>query len=269
MDENDEVSLDVSAGIDYIARHPEITNVLLTGGDPLLLSTPRLANIFRQLQAIPHVRIIRIGTKMPAFNPWRVLDDPSLLEAIEQYRPIGGRIYVMTHFDHPRELTGPAREGVGALLSAGAVCCTQFPLVRGINDDADTLRELFRELSYVGAPPYYVFQGRPTLGNEPYTLPLVEGYRLFEEVRRDVSGLAKRASYVMSHETGKLEVLTVDERFILLRYRRAKDLSLEGRTLVFHRNDDACWLDDLVPVVELGTRHISAGDPEFLSTEPT
>src|SRR5690606_32856344 len=85
MDGNDEVSIDVSRGIEYIRQHPEINNVLLTGGDPLLMATRRLREILARLREIPHVKIIRIGTKMPAFNPWRVLDDPELLDAISTY----------------------------------------------------------------------------------------------------------------------------------------------------------------------------------------
>ena len=112
MDENDEVSLDVTEGIDYIRNHSEVTNVLLTGGDPFLMSTRKLVDIFKRLREIDHVDIIRIGTKMPAFNPWRVLDDPALIEAIQTYSTPEKRIYIMAHFDHPRELTAPPSRGL-------------------------------------------------------------------------------------------------------------------------------------------------------------
>src|SRR5690606_4330911 len=147
--ENDEVSIDVSKGIEYIAAHPEVTNVLLTGGDPLLMGTRRLVDIFERLRRIDHVGIIRIGTKMPAFNPWRVLDDPALLEAIEKYSTAEKRIYVMAHFDHPRELTEPAVQGIAALLRAGAIVVNQCPIVKGVNDDADVLAQMFRKLSFI------------------------------------------------------------------------------------------------------------------------
>lgn len=252
MDENDEVSLDVSRGLAYIAAHPEVTNVLLTGGDPLLMGTRRIVEILSALRAIPHVRIIRIGTKMPAFNPWRVLDDDRLLEAIRTYSTATKRIYVMAHFDHPRELTKPAIHGIAALLSAGAICVNQCPLIRGINDDPAVLEEMFRTLSFIGCPQYYVFQGRPTAGNAPYELPLVEGFQIFDEARRRVSGLAKRARFSMSHATGKIELLAVDARHIYARYHRAKDPADENRFMVFHRDDQAYWLDQLVPCADLG-----------------
>jgi len=252
MNENDEVSIDVSRGIEYIRQHPEISNVLLTGGDPLLLATRRLREILAQLREIPHVRIIRIGTKMPAFNPWRVLDDPELLDAIATYSLPDRRIYVMAHFDHPRELTPDAVRGIRALQKAGAIVVNQCPLVRGINDDARVLREMFEKLSFIGAPQYYVFQGRPTAGNAPYEVPIVEGYFLVEEAKRSLSGLAKRARFVMSHATGKIEIVGVDDRHIYMRYHRAKNPADEGRFMVFKRDDAAYWLDQLVPVRGLG-----------------
>ncbi|HLV61146.1 MAG TPA: radical SAM protein [Fredinandcohnia sp.] len=252
MDGNDEVSIDVTEGIEYIRAHPEIDNVLLTGGDPLLMATRRLRDILERLCAIPHVRIIRIGTKMPAFNPWRVIDDPELLDAISASSKGMRRIYVMAHFDHPRELTPDAVRGIELLQKAGAVVVNQCPLVRGINDDPKVLQTLFEKLSYIGAPQYYVFQGRPTAGNAPYEVPIVRGYFLVEEAKRRVSGLAKRARFAMSHETGKIEIVGVDERHIYMRYHRAKRLADEGRFMVYRRDDEAYWLDQLEPVDGLG-----------------
>jgi KamA family protein len=261
MDDNEEVSLDVSQGLAYIAARPQVDNVLLTGGDPLILATRRLVPILKGLREIPHVRIIRIGTKMPAFNPWRVLDDPELLAAISTYSTPENRIYIMAHFDHPRELTEPAVEGIAALIRAGAICVNQCPLIKGVNDDAEVLAELFRKLSFIGCPQYYLFQGRPTAGNEPYELPIVRGYELFEEAKKKVSGLAKRVRFVMSHESGKVEIVGVDARHIYAHYHRAKDPRMEGSFRVYRRDDAAYWLDDLVPVPRLGTPTIEEEQP--------
>ena len=158
MDENDEVSLDVTEGIDYIRTHSEVTNVLLTGGDPFLMSTRKLVDIFKRLREIDHVDIIRIGTKMPAFNPWRVLDDPALLEAIQTYSTPEKRIYVMAHFDHPRELTEPAIEGLDALMKAGAIVVNQCPLIKGVNDMPGVLGEMYQILERIGVPPTTSFK---------------------------------------------------------------------------------------------------------------
>lgn len=252
MNGSDEVSNDLAEGFDYIRTHPAITNVLLTGGDPLVLATPRLERILAALRAIPHVGIIRIGSKMPAFNPERVLGDPRLLEVLAAHSTPEKRIYLMAHFDHPRELTPLAVKGLDALLRAGVVAVNQCPVIRGVNDDAMVLAELFRRLSFVGCPPYYLFQGRPTAGNQPFEVPIVRGYALFEEAKCHVSGLAKRARFVMSHERGKIEVVGIDAERMYLRFHRARDPADEGRLMVYRRDDQAYWLDQLEPVEGLG-----------------
>ena len=143
MDENDEVTNDVSAGLAYIADHPEVTNVLLTGGDPLLMSTRRLVEIFDALRQIPHVKIIRLGSKMPAFDPFRVLNDEELQAAFRKYSTPEQRIYLMAHFDHPRELTPEAIAGIDTCIRNGIICVNQCPLIKGINDDPHVLAEMY------------------------------------------------------------------------------------------------------------------------------
>lgn len=253
MNDNDEVTHDVSAGIDYISKTPAITNVLLTGGDPLLMATRKLVEIFEALRGIPHVRIIRIGSKMPAFDPWRMLNDEELQKAFRRYSTPHQRIYLMAHFDHPRELTEPAIEGIDAFIKCGVICVNQCPLIKGINDDPRVLSDMYRTLSWIGCPPYYLFQGRPTEGNEPYEVPIVRGWEIFREALRYGSGLARRARYVMSHEEGKVEILGVDATRIYLRYHRAKDAALRGRFMVYKRDDSASWLDHLEPAEDGGT----------------
>ena len=245
MDQNDEATNDVSAGIEYIRNHPDVTNVLLTGGDPLLMSTRRLVEIFEQLRTIPHVRIIRIGSKMPAFDPWRALTDEKLLEAFRKYSTPTKRIYLMAHFDHPRELTDVAIEGIDAFIKSGVICVNQCPMIKGVNDDAAVLTELYQKLSWIGCPPYYLFQGRPTAGNEPYEVPIVRGWHIFQEALRRGSGLARRARFCMSHESGKVEVLAIDRRRIYMRYHQAKNQADQGRFFIRRRNDEAFWLDQL------------------------
>jgi KamA family protein len=247
MRDNHEVSRDLDQGIDYVAEHPEITDVLLTGGDPLLLSTEKLTAILMRLREIPHVRQIRIGTKMPAFNPFRILDDPDLIDLIHDESGPGGRIYMMCHFDHPREFTEPAIESVDRLVRAGAMAVNQCPMVAGVNDSIDVMQELFETTASVGCPQYYVFQGRPTEGNEPYEVPIVRGWGIISQARRAVSGLSRRARFCMSHESGKVEVCGVDDEHIYTRYHRAKDPANEDRFMVFKRDDDAFWLDQLEP----------------------
>ena len=245
MNDNDEATNDVSAGLNYIRAHPEVTNVLLTGGDPLLMSTRRLREILTSLAAIPHVRIVRIGSKMPAFDPWRLSRDAELQALVREHSRGPRRIYLMAHFDHPRELTPEALEGLQGWQDAGVTCVNQCPLIRGINDDPDVLADMWARLSYAGCPPYYLFQGRPTEGNGPYEVPIVRGWRIFQQALTAGSGLARRAKFVMSHASGKIEILAVDEEHIYLRYHQAKERRNLGRFLVAKRDDEAGWLDDL------------------------
>jgi lysine 2,3-aminomutase len=235
---------DVPTAIQYVKEHREINNVLLTGGDPLVLTTSKLENIIRQLRQIEHVEIIRIGTKIPAFNPYRIINDPSLLEMIENYSTERKKIYVMTHFVHSKELTDAAVQSVHLLQKAGAMIANQTPLVRGLNDDPKVMGELLNKLSFIGATPYYIFQCRPALGNKAYTVPIEEGYEIVEQAKSMTSGLAKRVRYAMSHATGKIEILGKTKEYVYFRYHRAADDNNSGRFMVFKSNPDACWLDD-------------------------
>lgn len=250
MNENDEVTKDISEGLKYIRNHKEINNVLLTGGDPLVLSTSKLEPIIKQLREIDHVQIIRIGSKVPAFNPFRILDDPSLLEMFKAYSTNEKKIYVMAHFNHPRELTSEAIEGLNLLMKSGISLVNQTPLVQGVNDDPEVLADLFSKLSYIGVPPYYVFLCRPTLGNETYSVPIERGYEIFERSRTLCSGLAKRARLVMSHETGKVEVVGMTEDQIFFKYARSAEKDNNARFLAFYRNPSARWFDDYKEALE-------------------
>jgi len=244
MDSRDDHLRDIPAALQYIKEHEEITNVLLTGGDALALSTPELENIVSGLREIDHVKIIRIGTKMPAFNPYRIIDDPSLLEMVASCSDDWKTIYVMTHFVHPRELTDAAIKALELLRKAGAVIANQAPLIRGVNDSPETLAELLEKLSYIGLAPYYIFQCRPALNNRTYTVPIEEGYGIFEQAVSNVSGLAKRARFVMSHSSGKLEIVGMTKEAVYFRYHRAACNEDSGRLMAFRRNPNARWFDD-------------------------
>jgi KamA family protein len=250
MDKNDEVHRDVTEGIEYIRNHSEITDVLMTGGDPLLMSNRQLRKVIKQLREIEHVSVIRIGSKLPAFNPYRIINDPGLLEIFREFSTAEKRIYVMCHFNHPRELTPVAIEGLNALQSAGVILINQTPLIAGVNDHPDTLSELFRRCSAHGVTPYYVFQCRPTLGNRMFSVPIEKAYKIFETAKMKGSGLAKRARLCMSHETGKLEITALTAHHIVFKYHRAADPELSGRVMMFKRNRNAHWFDDYTELVD-------------------
>lgn len=239
-----EASLDVSEGVAYIAAHPEINNVLLTGGDPLMLSVRRLDEILTQLRALPHVRIIRLGSKVPAFEPSRITDE--LLEMLARHTGPAARVYVMAHFNHPRELTSEALAGLARLQRAGVTVVNQTPLLRKVNDDPVVLGELLDRLSWAGVTPYYVFQNRPVAGNASFVVPLAEAYEIVEGAKARTSGLGKRIKFCMSHATGKIEVLAVADGKIYLKYHQARRPQDSGRFMVFDLPPEASWFDDLL-----------------------
>lgn len=244
MSEPEEVLRSLPDAIRYIRNHTEINNVLLTGGDSLMSSTPELENIIANLMTIDHVQIVRMGSRMLSYNPYRVLDDPTLPSMIEKHSGRGKAIYIMTHFIHPKELTAPAIEAANLLQDAGASICNQNPMIRGINDNPETLAHLLQELALNGIAPYYVFQCRPALGNKTYAVPIEEGYDIFEAARSLSSGLAKRVRFIMSHFSGKIEIVGKTDDHVYFKYHSAAEEQDAGRFLAFKSNPEAYWLDD-------------------------
>ena len=143
------------------------------------------------------------------------------------------------------ELTEFAVEGLTTLLRAGAVIVNQTPIIAKVNDCADTLATLFERLSYIGVPPYYVFQCRPTLGNKPYSVPVEKAFEIFKAAQAKCSGLARRARFVMSHTTGKIEIVGKADGLIYMTYHRTPTVAADNRGfLVFKSNPEAHWFDD-------------------------
>ncbi len=238
-----EVPSDLTQALDYIKVHKEINNVLITGGDGLLLSTNKLERIIKALSEMDHVKVIRIGSKILAFNPYRVLDDPELPKMLGRYSRARKQIYIMTHFNHPKEITSASARAIELLKRQGIVLANQTPLLKGINDDPSTLGALFNELSYFGVPPYYVFINRPVLGNRDFSLSLKEAYDIFESARNQCSGLAKRARLAMSHESGKIELVATMGGQLIMKYQRFVRQQDQGRAFSIGDPDDVYWLD--------------------------
>jgi KamA family protein len=246
MNGDSEVTHNISPNLQYIRNHPEISNVLLSGGDPLIMSTKKLESFIQRIRCIEHVKIIRIGTKMPAFNPYRITEDPSLTEMLSRYSLPQKRIYIMANFNHPRELTPISIDAITRLLEAGTVVVNQTPLIRGVNDNPDTLAELFRSLSFMGISSYYVFQCRPTLGNRIYAVPVAESYEIFKKAKARTSGLAGTARFIMSHSTGKIEVAGTTPEHIHMQYHRSASPENTSQFMVFKIKKDAYWFDDFL-----------------------
>ncbi len=244
INEERETVKDVTEGIEYIRSHPEITNVLLTGGDPLTLETRMLDAILKELREIEHVHIIRIGSKILAYNPYRILNDKDLLDTFQRYSTPEKRIYLMAHFNHPRELTEVSRKAIEELQKSHVMVVNQTPLLQGINHSPTTLTDLFRGLSSAGIAPYYVFQCRPSTGNRFFQIPVETSYQILQQAWSACSGLAKRARFVMSHASGKIEIVGKTAHHVFMRYHQAANPDDIGKFMVFKSNKTATWFDE-------------------------
>ena len=240
----DEMIRDFSKEIEYIRGHPEISNVLLSGGDALMTPTSRLNKIVSALFSIKHIKSVRIGTKMPAYNPFRIIGDESLHDMVRDNSRPGKMLYFMTQFNHPRELTNEAKEALDVLRLSGASLANQTPILNGVNNDPETLSGLCSNLAEAGNIPYYLFQCRPATGNRHFTVPVESTYEVYEKAKRSLSGLAKRARYVMSHSTGKIEIIGMDSENVYMKYHQAVNPGDAGKVMTFKRNPKALWFDD-------------------------
>jgi lysine 2,3-aminomutase len=176
---------EIEAALTYIRSHPEVWEVILTGGDPFILSPRRVIEITGALNAIPHVKVLRWHTRVPVVAPERVTHD--LVAALKTAR---GALFVCIHANHPRELTAAAQRAVGRLADAGIGLASQTVLLRGINDDADTLEALMRGLVEARVKPYYLHHGDLAPGTSHFRTTIAEGQALMTELRRRLSGIA-------------------------------------------------------------------------------
>lgn len=239
---NSEVNLETSSCLSYLERHKEIDNVLLTGGDPFMLGSNRLLSLLTKLNQFDHIRVVRIGTKVPAFYPDRITQDEKLLKDLAQFNN-SRQLYVMTHFSHWRELTTKARRCLSALRSSGCVLSNQTSLLASVNDDPSIIARLFNSLAYEGVSPYYLLHCKPTVGNKRFQLPLVRGLSLFCEARLKMSGLASRARYLMVNRTGKIEILGWHRGQVILRCHEASNPSLINAIATVNIDPTISWLD--------------------------
>jgi lysine 2,3-aminomutase len=175
-----------AGALDYIRAHPDIWEVILTGGDPLMLSARRLKEIMNELAAIDHVRIVRIHSRVPVADPGRVTD-----EVAAALRVSGATTWVAVHVNHPRELTAEAREACARIIDAGIPMVSQSVLLRGVNDDPETLEALMRGFVECRIKPYYLHHGDLAPGTAHLRTTLAEGQKLMQHLRGRVSGLCQ------------------------------------------------------------------------------
>lgn len=204
-------------GIDYIASHPEIRDVLISGGDPLTMPDARIDYLLSRLRAIPHVEIIRLGTKVPAVLPQRIT--PKLVRMLKKYHPL----MISIHFTHPDEVTLESSVACRMLADAGIPLGSQTVLLKGVNDDAKVLTDLYHRLLTVRVRPYYLYQCDPVQGSSHFRTSVNTGIRIIEQIRGFTSGYAV-PTYVIDAPGGggKIPVLPEyyqgrDDKYVYLK----------------------------------------------------
>ncbi len=242
----------------YLRRHPDVTDVLITGGDPLIMNTRSLAGYIEPLLApeLAHIQNIRIGTKSVSYWPQRFVTDKDaddLMRLFEKVVAAGKNLAIMGHYNHPAELRPAiAQRAVKRIVSSGATLRMQAPLIRHINEDPKGWAELWTTGVRLGAIPYYMFVERDTGPSHYFQLPLAKAYEIFQAAYQTVSGLARTVrGPSMSAFPGKVVIDGIvdlhGEKVFALQFLQARNPNWVRRPFYAKFDPAATWLDDLQP----------------------
>jgi KamA family protein len=244
--------------VDYIKEHKEVTDVLFTGGDPLIMKTKYLENYIRPLieANIENLRNIRIGTKALGYWPYRFTTDDDadeLLSLFEDIKKAGKHLAFMAHFNHSVELEGDAvATAIQRVLNTGAVIRTQSPLLKHINNDPNVWADMWKKQVVLGCIPYYMFVARNTGAQHYFSVPLIDAWKLFREAYKSVSGISRTVrGPSMSALPGKIQVIGVGgvagEDVITLRMIQGRNPDWVAKPFFAKYDEKAIWYTDLVP----------------------
>ena len=217
--------------IAYIARHPEIRDVLLSGGDPLLLNDEKLENLLSRLREIPHVEFLRIGTRIPIFMPQRLT--PELCAMLKQFHPL----FISIHANHPRELTTEVRDALGRLADAGIPLGNQSVLLKHVNDDADVMKALLQKLLMCRVKPYYLYQCDLIAGSAHLRASVAKGLEIMEKLRGHTTGYAV-PQYVIDAPGGGGKVPIAPEYVLCRNAGRVLIRNFEGKIFEYPETAD-------------------------------
>ena len=243
------------SAFDYIASHPEIRDVILSGGDPMMLSDRRIEYIFQKLRAIPHVEIIRIGSRITSHLPERIT--PEFCEMVKKYHPV----YMNTHFDHPSELTPAAVAALGRLADAGVPLGCQTVLLRGVNDDPMIMKELMQKLMKARVRPYYIYMADQVAGGEHFRTTVEKGLEIIKALRGWTSGLAV-PHFVIDAPGGGGKVPLLPEYVEEINEDEVVFRNYEGKRFVYKQPRQAvsagCDTGDVVPIRVAKARNVGS-----------
>lgn len=243
---NDQTVESFEKAAEYIAAHEEISNVIISGGDPLVLPTKILRRMLDALVDIEHINFVRIGSRTPVVFPMRLFDD-DLIDLLWEFNR-KKTLFLPTHFNHVNEITPLAAEAVWRVRNAGITVNNQAVLLRGINDSAEDLVALMNGLVRIGVNPYYLYQCMPVSRvRHHFQVPLREGVDMVAEARRRLDGYAKRFKFIIADDIGKVEVCGRDGDNLIMNQLHARPESGDdaSRIIVRRLTDNAGWFDDL------------------------
>ena len=243
---DEEINKQFDKVVNYIKLHPEMTNVLVSGGDSFMNSNMKIEKILSEFTKIDHLSFIRFGTRTPVVLPSRIYKDDELLNILDHYNKIK-QIYIITHFNHPNEITEESIKAVEALKNIGIIIRNQTVLLKGINDNSDIMADLMKGLTEIGVIPYYIFQCRPVSGvKNQFQVPFKDAVKIIDETRNKLNGISKGFNYAMSHPTGKIEIVgNVGDEFIF-KYHQAKDEKDNGKVFKLKISDNQAWLPNVI-----------------------
>jgi len=237
----------------YIKKHENINNVLITGGDPLVLKNEIIEQFLSILSELPQINFFRFGSRAPVTYPSR-FEDKKLLQILAKYCHPNRRVYVVTQFNHPKEITKQSIRAINNLMKAGVIVSNQTVLLKGVNDNPTTLATLLNELVRIGVVPYYLFQCRPVKRvKRNFQVPLCKAIEIVEDAKKQCNGHSKRFRFIMSHRLGKIEILGIFENKIYFKYHQAKNKNKIGKIFTRPVNENAFWLEEIkkVPAEEI------------------
>jgi KamA family protein len=244
--------------VQYLKEHPEVTDVLFTGGDVMVMKATILENYLNALldADLPNLRTIRIGTKSLSYWPYRYISDDDsdhILELFERVSKHGLHLTIVAHFNHYRELsTAALKNAVNRIKKTGAQIRTQSPLLRYINDAPNIWSEMWNQQVSLGMIPYYMFIARDTGAQHFFAVPLVKAQQIFRDAYAQVSGLGRTVrGPSMSTTPGKIEIIGVekinDEKVMVLRFLQGRDHKWVGKPFFAKYDEKAIWFDQLKP----------------------
>ena len=242
----------------YLRKHREVTNILVTGGDPMVMKASHLEAYLRPIldARLPNITAIRIGTKSLGYWPYRYLTDPDAVQLLGLFREISSRglhLAIMAHFSHGRELDTPTvREAIARIRETGAEIRTQSPIMRHINDNAAAWASMWREQARLGCIPYYMFVARDTGAQRFFRVPLVRAHEIYRDAYASVSGLARTVrGPSMSTDPGKIRVLgpatVAGQQVLAMAFLQGRNPDWVQRPFFAAYDEDASWLDELRP----------------------